>query len=848
VLFFTMLLWAQRQPPSGLAVEDRTDPIGIDDRTPEFSWLPADAIQTGWQILVASSPEALAGNRGDKWDSSRRAGHQVAFVSYEGAALRSREVCYWKVRTWDESGAAGPWSAAARFEMGLFDNSDWKAHWIWRDSRDRDDYTWFRRAVALPGKTVARARVYVSAAHRYELSINGTPVGKGPNFAYPEDQYYQAWDVGALLRPGRENVFEVLAHWYGAGQGRPAPSRGLVLQAVIDWTDGTSTVVATDGAWQARRAAEWVTLTSRYRNGEGVPAEVIDGRLRGLGDWAPAVVLGAHPLPRRAQETALAEYEIAPVAVKKLGPSSYQADFGKVWAGTPKVTFRDGPRGTAVYVTAAYRLDADGMAEPWAQSSDMTYKYILAGGAETFRPYWYLGFRYLQIDNCPVAPDIRLLVRHHRVDQSRSSFESSDETLNGIWELARRSVMLGSQEQFVDTPTREQAQFTYDAYVTGMSLLKIFGDKDLSQQGLREFAQSQVRFHSDTGKVNAVYPNGDGKRDIPDWTQSWIFWVWEYWLETGDRELLADLFDAVARAGEWVKRTENPKTGLVDLGNAPGYESGIVDWPDRYEYDRTTTQRTVMSLNAWWDYRCVARLAESLGCQDLRARFEGYATAIQGAIEKLLWDPERKAYSDGLYAEGRRSPRTSQQGNAMAVALGFAQGERRRGALEASKRAGHATAPLLARFVVQAYGESGEDAALRDYLLNPAPGRNWAHVLRDGGTFTYESWAGRHHGSEASESHPFGAYGALLALREYVLGIRVVEPQAARIEIHPRPLGLRWARGTFPTERGPVAVDWVNEPSAFRLRVRVPPSSRATVWLPGAAQPREVGPGEHVVR
>ena len=50
-----------------------------------------------------------------------------------------------------------------------------------------------------------------------------------------------------------------------------------------------------------------------------------------------------------------------------------------------------------------------------------------------------------------------------------------------------------------------------------------------------------------------------------------------------------------------------------------------------------------------------------------------------------------------------------------------------------------------------------------EFLTNPE-GRNWAHILADGGSFTYENWRGRKRengGDEGSESHPVGAYGAV---------------------------------------------------------------------------------------
>ena len=53
-----------------------------------------------------------------------------------------------------------------------------------------------------------------------------------------------------------------------------------------------------------------------------------------------------------------------------------------------------------------------------------------------------------------------------------------------------------------------------------------FGERALTAQALRDFARSQARFWPD-GRVNAVYPNGDDKRDIPDSTEDYVEWVVE---------------------------------------------------------------------------------------------------------------------------------------------------------------------------------------------------------------------------------------------------------------------------------------------------------------------------------
>jgi len=58
-----------------LTVEYRTNPLGIDTVIPRFSWQIRSEIraqkQTAYHVLVASSPEELAKDQGDLWDSGK---------------------------------------------------------------------------------------------------------------------------------------------------------------------------------------------------------------------------------------------------------------------------------------------------------------------------------------------------------------------------------------------------------------------------------------------------------------------------------------------------------------------------------------------------------------------------------------------------------------------------------------------------------------------------------------------------------------------------------------------------------------------------------------------------------
>ncbi|MBE0655672.1 MAG: family 78 glycoside hydrolase catalytic domain, partial [Bacteroidales bacterium] len=129
--------FAQTIRPVSLRCEYQVDPIGIDTKKTSLTWLLEETSpnlrgqkQTGYQVLVASSPEILSGNTGDLWNSGEVDSDQNVHVIYAGKELNSLDKCYWKVRVKDGSGKFSDWSAMARWEMGLLSRADWKGNWI----------------------------------------------------------------------------------------------------------------------------------------------------------------------------------------------------------------------------------------------------------------------------------------------------------------------------------------------------------------------------------------------------------------------------------------------------------------------------------------------------------------------------------------------------------------------------------------------------------------------------------------------------------------------------------------------------------------------------------------------
>ncbi len=86
-------------------------------------------MQSAYQILVASTPENLAADKGDLWDSGKISADDSAHIQYAGKPLLLRESAFWKVRVWTGE-EASDWSQPAKWTMGLLKPSDWTAKWI----------------------------------------------------------------------------------------------------------------------------------------------------------------------------------------------------------------------------------------------------------------------------------------------------------------------------------------------------------------------------------------------------------------------------------------------------------------------------------------------------------------------------------------------------------------------------------------------------------------------------------------------------------------------------------------------------------------------------------------------
>jgi alpha-L-rhamnosidase len=285
--------------PERLRCEYREDPAGIGEALPRLGWslaaagpLDRNLTQSAYQILVASTPEALDQAVGDRWDSGRVASGETQNIVYAGAPLVSDTGYWWTVRVWDQAGTASEWSAKARWTTGLLSAGEWHAQWIGLDPDPREGETdrqaaqrarvaaatWAQAPLAAsksspvtifvrrgftvpPGKTLVAASLLLTPDQVCSVSVNGMSAGSISRWerAVP-------FDLAPLVRPGGNVVGLEITQQDGyppavLGELELVFSDGQVFRTTTDYGWRFSTTAA-DG-WDSpefRPVEEWKPL------------------------------------------------------------------------------------------------------------------------------------------------------------------------------------------------------------------------------------------------------------------------------------------------------------------------------------------------------------------------------------------------------------------------------------------------------------------------------------------------------------------------------------------------------------------------------------------------------------
>ena len=811
ILSFVLAAVAQDAPVS-LRVEYLSNPAGIDTPKPRFYWVPVHSEpgqkQTAYQILVSKDPSVASG---DVWDGGKTNSPAFVHVGYGGKALESGAVYFWKVRFWDAAGRPSPYSAPARFGVGLLHRSDWKGKWIAGGNQLRTEFDLV--------SAVKSARVYISGLGYYELRINGHRVGNhvlDPAWTpYDKRVFYETYDVGPMLKQGRNAVGIVLGEgWY--------KNRHALMQLNVELANGQKFEVVTDTTW---KSAQGPIVSDSVYHGESYDArrETPGWDQPGFNDsaWTAAAVadgpngeLSAQMMPP-IRVTA----EIFPLKLTQPKPGVFVYDMGQNFAGWVRLRVK-GPTGTTVKIRHGELVFDDGTLNVEnLRSAKATDTYTLRGGAEEiYEPrFTYHGFRYVELTGFPGVPKLDTLVGRvvHSDLKPIGGFSASKEILNRIQRIVYWGLISNLHSIPTDCDQRDERMgWMADAHLTSEAAMYNFDMAAFYSMWLRSMRDSQDA----DGSVPDTTPRGafaNGPAD-PAWGSAYPLILWYMWEQYGDRGLVEQHFEGIRAWADFLtSKSEGGILNFVKFG----------DW--------VATEKTpgnLVSTAYWyWSADIVAKTAAILGRPAEAEKYRKLCEEIKTAFHRKFWNNEMGYYGTG-----------TQTAQVLPLYLGMAPPE------EAGRARGwlrdkivytdntHLTTGIHGTKYLFPYLSRNVGADLAYDLAVQTTYPSYGYMLDNGATTLWELWQNKTGPSMNSHNHPtLGSISGWFYTE--LAGISMLENGNGYAGVRIRPMvtrDLQYATGQFETVRGMVMSSWQRTPRGLKLDVTIPFGSDAEIILP----------------
>jgi len=796
-----------------LTAEHLVDPLGLDLARPRLGWRIVDA--------QAGSRQAAYCLRANGWNGGRSRSGDTTDIAYPGPTGQRVE---WQVEVWLDDGRSAS-SVPAVFEQGL---ATWSGDWICRpvpaDAHDGNRPAALLRTGFRLASAVARARLHVTAGGLYEPWLNGARVGTdclAPGWTdYRSRIRARTHDVTDLLQPGDNSLgVVVMDGWYAGYVGwdhlREHYGRTPVakVELVVDLVRGEQIRVVSGPHWKGCHGP--------VRSGDLLGGEIYDARYEQPGwtqagfddsqwehawpDPGPAgAIVGTSCEPVRVMG------EVAPVAISSGRPGSRIFDLGEQIVGWPRLTVTADP-GTTVRLRCAEALDAAG--ELWTanlRGAACTDTYIAgASGGQAWEPRsTYRGFRYVEVTG-PSDAEVTGVVAHSDI-RPTGDFSCSSPDLTALWEAVRRTVRANLVSLPTDCPQRdERLGWLADAEVTLETASYFFDIGPLFAGWLADLRSGQ----SPAGAFPDVAPRlahtGDG---APGWGDAGVAVPWGLWRWYGDRQVLADNIEAMARWPQWIA-SANPD-GVWRHGRGRDYG----DWLSPVE-----TPKQLLAT-AWWARSCelVAASAGVLGRDDLRARAQNLLATVRAGYAREWVDLDCSPQQTGLL---------------LGLAFGLlpdVDAARRRLVADVEEH-GMTTGFQGVRHLLPQLTAAGRtDLAYAVALSEGSPG--WLGMLRQGATSIWERW-------DAQTADPFlnsrchAALGTIATWLHATVGGLTRHPGLVgwrRALVEPQPGGgVDWAQTTYDSRLGVYAVEWELADQVLEVYVEVPVGGEALVRVAG---------------
>ncbi len=843
---------------SAALCDNRVNPTGIHPSEFFFSWEMIsdgfDQVQTAYQFVIATSFQELDA-ASYMHNSGKVSSSQSIQVHYKGNPLEEASTYFWKVRVWDGTDVASPWSDVQQFTTGIFGPSGWReARWIGcghmaeekrvvpfvhNKMKEGDPRIiknpaapYLRKQFAV-SRELRSALLFISGLGHYEATLNGKKLGNAflaPGWTtYDKTVLYNTYEVTDQISNGK-NVLGVLLGngFYHVSQERYVKGTGyfgapkMIAMLKLQYVDGSDEYIVSDETWKT--ALSPVVFNNIY-GGEDYDATLQTDNWNTISfddaHWKN-VVLTSIPRGRLMPETnypvtLMDSFEVASSAI--INSNTVVYDFGQNISGIPAIKVKGKP-GQKIKLIPAELVSDDGSVNQADGVTPHYYQYTIGStDEETWHPkFTYFAVRYVQAEGIaatnegdgPVITQIKLL--HNRNSTpSNGMFTSSDSLLNRIYRIIDWAVRSNIQSYITDNPQREKLSwqgeqnfmrtsinYNYNMYGMYRSLIQNMKDAQHANGLIPDIAPEYIQFEGPF-------------IDSPEWGTTGILDIWFLYKSYGDTAIIRSSYDMMKSYARYLEGKSKDNLLLYGLG----------DWLD---IGKVTPMGVTASAYYFKAVKALADMAAIIEEKPDAVYYEQLAANIRKAFNKKFFDSSR-----GVYAS------SSQTSQAMPLVLGIVEEKYRQTVLDNLIKqvqqvdSNRITAGDVGhKFLVRALFENDYPEVLYNITKREdTPG--YAYQLNLGATALMETWDGRMSQNQLAMGH------ILEWFHEGIAGIRQDAASVAfkNIVIKPQVVGkLHSASGRFHSPYGWVSSSWEKRRKTFSINVEIPVNTTATVILP----------------
>ncbi|MCW3804455.1 GH116 family glycosyl hydrolase [Plebeiibacterium marinum] len=417
----------------------------------------------------------------------------------------------------------------------------------------------------------------------------------------------------------------------------------------------------------------------------------------------------------------------------------------------------------------------------------------------------------LQFNN--VSGSIEILdLKFHQTSYNTEiigSFNSNDTLLNTLWEKCKNTSLVCMRDYFFDCPDRERGQWWGDVSEQILYAFYIYGQQStlLSKKAYRELMYTQ----KEDGSLYTTAPGTEFH--LPDQNLAAVSMLWNYYLYTGDKELLVELYPYIKKYINYLVSTSNADGLLIlqpDVWN-------WIDWGGNMDNETGSVNAVSNAIYSVLLSNMI-HIAETLNKTDDILFYKGLQEKVKVHFNDYFWNGEAYAYHK---KDGVQSKVVDDRTNAWAVLAGFADEDKKDKILEI----------LKTRYDASPYQEMYIDMAMLQ--LDPVATLNRIRTRYKAMVDSWSSTLWEEFPAKGSTNHAWSA-GPLYNLSAFYLGIRPLKPAYSLYEFLPITADLTHISGTVPTPHGTISASFNldNEAKCFTQEISSPDHTVCLVCIP----------------